>query len=75
MAVGDDERPVAGWRARAGGQGQAVQEPRGEPPRALGQVHADARRVTQPGDRAWMALALMVRTRWRLAGEVRARWS
>ena len=36
-ACGDDERTVASGRARAGGQGQAGQASRVEPPRALGQ--------------------------------------
>jgi hypothetical protein len=52
--------------------GQAVQEQLVEPPRDLGQVQADAIRVKQQGGIAWMALAMMVRTRLWLAGEVRA---
>ena len=69
-ALGFDERTVMRWLARGGVQGQAVQAPLVEPPRALGQVHADARRVKQQGGIGWMALAMMVRTRLWLAGEV-----
>jgi hypothetical protein len=54
-AFGCDERTVAAWGTRAGGQGQAVQEPLGEPPRALGQGQADAIRVKQQGGIGWMA--------------------
>lgn len=72
VALGSDERTVARWLARAGRQGQAVQEPLVEPPRVLGQGQADAIRVKTPGRLVWRALAMMVRTRvWR-AGEVRA---
>ena len=47
-------------------------EPLVDHPRDLGPVHADALRVTQPGGIVWMALAMMVSTRWWLAGEVSA---
>src|SRR5712691_1818119 len=69
-AFGFDERTVAAWCARAGRQGQAVQEPLVEHPRDLGQGQADERRVTTPGGIVWMALAMMVKTRVWLAGEV-----
>jgi transposase-like protein len=70
VAFGSDERTVASWLARAGGQGQAVQEHVVEQPRDLGQVHADAIRVKTQGSLVWMALAMMVKTRvWR-GGEV-----
>jgi len=72
VALGFDERPVAAWEARAGRHGQAVQEPLVEQPRDLGQVQADASRVKTPGGIVGMALAMMVRTRWWLAGEVSA---
>jgi transposase-like protein len=65
-----DERTVAAWRARAGRQGQAVQESLVEQPRNLGQVQADERRVKQQGGIVWRALAMLVKTRWWLAGEV-----
>jgi len=65
-----DERTVADWWARAGQQGQAVQESLVEQPRDLGQVQADEIRVKMQGDIVWMALAMMVRTRWWLAGAV-----
>ena len=65
-----DERTVADWWARAGQQGQAVQESLVEQPRDLGQVQADEIRVKMQGDIVWMALAMMVRTRLWLAGEV-----
>jgi hypothetical protein len=67
-----DERTVAEWWARAGQQGQAVQESWVEPPRDLGQVPADAIRVKTQGGIVWMALALLIRTRVWLAGEGRA---
>jgi transposase-like protein/IS1 family transposase len=65
-----DERTVADWWARAGQQGQAVQESLVEQPRDLGHVQADEIRVKIQGGIVWMALALMVRTRLWLAGEV-----
>jgi transposase-like protein len=72
VACGCDERTVASWEARAGRQGQAVQEQLVEQPRALGQVQADEIRVKTQEGIVWRALAMMVRTRWWLAGEVRA---
>ena len=71
-AFGVDERTVASWAARAGVQGQAVQEHLVEQPRDLGQVQADAIRVKTQGGMVWMALAMMVRTRLWLAGKVSA---
>jgi transposase-like protein/IS1 family transposase len=65
-----DERTVADWWARAGQQGQAVQEYLVEHPRDLGQVQADEIRVKTQGHIVWMALAMMVRTRLWLAGEI-----
>ena len=71
VAFGFDERTVAAWRARAGRQGQAVQEHLVEQPRGT-----SARcRPTRYASRAkigivWMALAMMVSTRLWLAGEV-----
>jgi transposase-like protein/IS1 family transposase len=70
VAFGYDERTVACWLARAGGQGQAVQEHLVEHPRDLGQVQADEIRVKKQGGIVWMALALMVSTRLWLGGEV-----
>ena len=70
VAFGFDERTVAAWGARAGRQGQAVQEHLVEQPLALGQVQADAIRVKTQGRIVWMALAMMVSTRLWLAGEV-----
>jgi len=72
VAFGYDERTVASWLARAGRQGQAVQEHLVEQPRALGQVQADEIRVKAQGSIVWMALAMMVSTRLWLAGEVSA---
>ena len=69
-AFGFDERTVADWWARSGRQGQAVHEALGEPPRDLGQVQADELRVKKQGGIVWMALAMMVRTRLWLGGEV-----
>jgi transposase-like protein len=71
VAFGYDERTVAGWVARGGAQGQAVQEHLVEQPRALGQVQADEIRVKKQGGIVWMALAMMVCTRLWLGGEVR----
>src|SRR5882762_6414306 len=71
-AFGYDERTVASWLARAGGQGQAVQEHLVEQPRDLGQVQADEIRVKTQGGIVWIALAMMVKTRLWLAGEVSA---
>jgi hypothetical protein len=70
VAFGDDARMVAAWWARASRQGQAVQAYRVEHPRDLGPGQADEIRVKTPGGIVWMALALMRRTRWWLAGEV-----
>ena len=72
MALGFDERTVAAWEARAGHQGQAVQEPLVEQPRDLGHVPADASRVKTQGGSVWMALAMRVKTRLWLAGAIRA---
>jgi transposase-like protein len=69
-AFGFDERTVAACRARAGRQGQAVQESLVEQPRNLGQVQADEIHVKHQGGIVWMALAMMVKTRVWLAGEV-----
>src|SRR5947209_10463667 len=70
VAFGFDERTVAVWGARAGRQGQAVQEYLVEQPRDLGQVQADEIRVKKQGGIVWMALAMMVKTRLWLGGEV-----
>jgi transposase-like protein/IS1 family transposase len=67
-----DARTVADWWARAGQQGQAVQEYLVEQPRDLGHVQADEIRVKTQGGIVWMALAMMIRTRLWLAGEVSA---
>ena len=58
-----------GWR-EAACTGQAVQEHLVEQPRDLGQVQADEIRVKKQGGIVWMALAMMVKTRLWLAGEV-----
>ena len=71
VAFGYDERPVAGWVARGGAQGQAVQEQLVEPPRDLGEVQADESRVKKQGGMVWMALAMLVWTRLWLGGEGR----
>jgi transposase-like protein len=71
-AFGFAERTVADGWARSGRQGQAVQEALVERPRALGQVPADELRVKKQGGSVWMALAMMVKTRLWLGGEVSA---
>ena len=70
VAFGCDERTGASWAARAGSQGQAVQAHVVEQPRELGQVQAAEIRVKPQGGMVGMALAIMVRTRLWLAGEV-----
>jgi hypothetical protein len=70
--LGFDERTVADWWGRSGRQGQAVHESLVEPPRGLGQVQADELRVKKQGGIVWMALAMMVKTRLWLGGEVSA---
>src|SRR6059036_1179767 len=69
-AFGFDERTIAAWWARSGRQGQAVHEYLVEQPRDLGQVQADELRVKKQGGIVWMALAMMVKTRLWLGGEV-----
>jgi transposase-like protein len=69
-AFGFDERTVADWWARSGHQGQAVQEYLVEQPRDWGQGQADESRVKQQGGIVWRALAMMVKTRLWLGGEV-----
>src|SRR5881398_891526 len=69
-ALGFDERTVADWWARSGRQGQAVHESLVEQPRDLGQVQAAESRVKKQGGIVWMALAMMVKTRLWLGGEV-----
>src|SRR6266699_2652836 len=69
-AFGFDERTIAAWWARSGRQGQVVQEYLVEKPRDLGQVQADELRVKKQGSIVWMALAMMVKTRLWLGGEV-----
>jgi transposase-like protein len=69
-AFGFDERTVADWWARSGHQSQAVHEYLVEQPRGLGQVQADELRIKKQGGIVWMALAMMVKTRLWLGGEV-----
>jgi transposase-like protein len=69
-AFGFDERTVADGWARSGRQGQAVQECLVEQPRDVGQVQADEIRVKKQGGIVWMALAMRVKTRLWLGGEV-----
>src|SRR5436309_6179085 len=69
-AFGLDERTIAGWWARSGRQGQAVHAYLVEQPRDLGHVQADEIRVKKQGGVVWMALAIMVKTRLWLGGEV-----
>jgi transposase-like protein/IS1 family transposase len=65
-----DERTVAAWWARSGRQGQAVHAYLVEQPRDLGHVQADEIRVKKQGGIVWMAMAMMVKTRLWLGGEV-----
>jgi transposase-like protein/IS1 family transposase len=70
VAFGFDERTVRRWMARGGVQGQAVQAHLVEQPRDLGQVQADEIRGKKQGGIVWMALAMLVKTRLWLGGEV-----
>src|SRR6266581_4161316 len=72
-AFGFDERTIADWWARSGRQGQTVHAYLVEQPRDLGQVQADELRVKKQGGIVWMALAMMVKTRVWLGGEVSER--
>src|SRR5215475_12770160 len=65
-----DERTSAAWWARSGRQGQTVHEYLVEQPRDLGQGQADELRVKKQGGIVGMALAMMVKTRLWLGGEV-----
>jgi transposase-like protein len=69
-AFGFDERTVADWWARSGRQSQAVHEYLVEQPRDVGQVQADELRVKKQGGIGGMALAMMIKTRLWLGGEV-----
>lgn len=69
-AFGFDERTVADWWSRSGRQSQSVHESLVEQPRDLGQVQADEIRVKKQGGIVWMAMAMMVKTRLWLGGEV-----
>jgi transposase-like protein len=68
-----DERTVANWQERAGQQCEAVHRHGVQQPRPLGQVQADEIRVKRQGGVVWMAMALMVRTRLWLGGQVSPR--
>src|SRR5262245_32681145 len=72
VAFGFDERTVAAWMSRGGGQSRAVHAHLIAQPHHLGQVQADEIRVKKQGGIVWMALAMMVSTRLWLAGEVSA---
>src|SRR5262245_8164445 len=69
-AFGFEARTGADWWARSGRQGQAVHEYLVEQPRDLGQGQADELRVKKQGGIVWMALAMMIKTRLWLGGEV-----
>jgi transposase-like protein len=69
-AFGFAERTVAAWLDRAGRHGHAVHAHLVETPRQRGQVQADERRVKIHGAIASMAMAVMVKTRLWLGGEV-----
>ena len=69
-AFGLDERTVANWWRRAGQQSQAVHEHQVERPIDLGQVQAEEIRVKKQNGIVWMALAMQVKTRLWLGGEV-----
>src|SRR5262249_35278416 len=54
VALGYDARTGAGWGARGGAQGQAVQEHLVEQPHDLGQVPAEEIRVKKQGGMVWL---------------------
>src|SRR2546430_7586695 len=60
VAFGYDERTVAGWVARGGAQGQAVQEHLAAQPRDLGQESAQEIRVKKQRGLVWKALRWLV---------------
>lgn len=51
--VSDPPQRISNWQARAGTQGQAVQQHLVERPRELGQVQADQLRVKKQGGIGW----------------------
>jgi transposase-like protein/IS1 family transposase len=65
-----DERTVANWWTRAGQQSQAVHAAQIEHPLDLGHVQADEMRVKKQKGIVWMAMAIQVKTRLGLGGEV-----
>ena len=69
-AFGLDERTVADCWSRSGRRSQAVHESLVQQPRDLGHIQADEIRVKKQGAIVWMAMALMVKTRLGLGGEV-----
>lgn len=69
-AFGLDERTVRDWLKRSGTHGQAMHQHSVEQPREVGQVQADEIRVKEQGPVVWRAMALMVKTRLWLGGQV-----
>src|SRR5262249_15103289 len=65
----DERRMGVGW-TRGGRRGQAVHEYLVDPPRALGQVQADELRVKKQGGMGGRAMAMMVKPRLWMGGEV-----
>src|SRR5947209_14437148 len=68
-----DERTIRRWLRNAGTHCQALHEHLLKRPLPLGQVQADEIRVRTQGGVVWMALALMVRTRFWLGGVISPR--
>ncbi|ETW92872.1 MAG: hypothetical protein ETSY1_41745 [Candidatus Entotheonella factor] len=69
-AFGLDERTVATWWTRAGQQSQKLHEHQVERPMDLGHIQADQIRVKKQHGIVWMAMAIQVKTRLWLGGEV-----
>jgi len=73
-AFGLDERTVAAWQRRAGAQCQRVHTHLVQAGRVtLGQIQADELRVRVVGGIVWLAMAISVKSRLWLGGEVSVR--
>jgi len=69
-AFGLDERTVYAWQKRAGQHCQGIHEHLVEQPRDLEHVQADEIWVKVQGHIVWLAMAIMVRTRLWLGGDL-----
>jgi transposase-like protein len=67
-----DERTVRNWFEKSGQHSQAVHQHLVEQPRPIGQVQCDELRIKLQGAIIWMGMAMMVRNRLWLGGEISA---